>query len=67
MDVLMTLVHLKLLYGHWSEAPSPDLTGVSAYYDLRLGRLQHIHPPHPDPSEESDAPLGVEETGHAAR
>lgn len=66
MDVLMMLVHLKMLYGHWG-GDHPDSNHPVAYYNLRLNRIQHIHPSHPPPEESDDVPLGVDATGHAAR
>jgi hypothetical protein len=65
MDVLMMLVHLKMLYGHWSEA-HPDSTNVpTTYYNFRLNRLQNLCPPHP--VESVDVPTGIAATGYAAQ
>jgi hypothetical protein len=66
MDVLMTFVHLKLLYKRWStRSKDHDHTDVPTYYDLRLGRLQNLCPTHREESD--DVHLGIAATGYTAQ
>jgi hypothetical protein len=58
--MFMIFIHFHLLYRKWNRE------GNFRYYDMRLKKMQWLHPPpHDSSGGGDDVPLGFDATGHA--